>query len=202
MHNAILLPHWQTIPCIKSAATLLLLLCLSACGGSSGPSMVIVTGTVSGFSNDGLSLSDGLNAITVPTNATTFSFPTHMNADLIFSVNILAQPVGLQCYVDQRFHTASLENNTPVNVTCGVENSLGGVVTGLTDGQVLTLANGTDTVKLTSASKNFSFPTKLFPGVRYGVSVKTQPDLRHCSVVNGSGTMGTDAIRNIEINCI
>ena len=123
MRNAILRPHWQTIPCIKSTITLLLLLCLNACGGGSGPSMVSVSGTVSGITSNGLSLSDGLNAITVPANATEFTFLTRMNPDVIFSVIILAQPVGLQCHVERQFYTASLENNPPVKVICGVKNS-------------------------------------------------------------------------------
>lgn len=78
--------------------------------------------------------------------------------------------------------------------------SVGGAITGLTT-VGLVLINDTETVSLASGATSFNFPGMLAQGATYGVSVQTQPASANCSVTNGSGTVGTSNVSNVQVAC-
>jgi alpha-tubulin suppressor-like RCC1 family protein len=89
---------------------------------------------------------------------------------------------------------------TGVTVTCVTEYyALGGNVSGLT-GTVVLQNNGGDDRTIT-ASGAFTFATSLPFGASYLVTIKTQPAGQTCSVGNGTGTMGTSAVADIQVVC-
>lgn len=81
--------------------------------------------------------------------------------------------------------------------------SIGGTITGLS-GNGLTLTNqGGDDLVVSSESSTFTFSTKLSPGSTYEVRVKSHPSgtIQHCSVSNGSGTVGDQDVTGVAIEC-
>jgi hypothetical protein len=78
--------------------------------------------------------------------------------------------------------------------------TIGGSISGLTN-EGLILANGTDTVVAATGDQAFTFPTAVAAGAAYQVTVQLQPDALVCSVVNGSGTIGTANVTDVEVNC-
>jgi hypothetical protein len=97
-----------------------------------------------------------------------------------------------------------------INITCqtaylveGTQSSAGAI--GLNGTLVLKNtvnggALGTDTLTLTNAG-DIVFPDGLAPGDTYSVSVASAPAGQTCTVVNGSGTMGTMNVTNVFVEC-
>lgn len=88
-------------------------------------------------------------------------------------------------------------------VACGgfVYTTVGGNVTGLTKDSSLVLQNeGNYTVVMTQSGP-FSF--KAASNAAYVISVKTQPNIDNCTVLNGKGQMtGDTPVTNIEVKCV
>lgn len=76
-----------------------------------------IGGTVSGLTAAGLSLSNGSEQLTLPANATQFTFPTPLAAGAYYNVGIVTQPGGLTCALINQSGTASTTVTT-VTVTC------------------------------------------------------------------------------------
>jgi len=80
--------------------------------------------------------------------------------------------------------------------------TVGGTVTGLSPGNVVTLQdNGGDT-RSVSSNASFTFATAIAFGSAYSVSVSGQPTEQICTVNAGSGTMGAANVTNIQVNCV
>jgi hypothetical protein len=84
--------------------------------------------------------------------------------------------------------------------------TVGGTVTGFPSGTSITLLdNGGDALTLTNTSnatsENFVFATPLAGGAAYSVAVQTAPAGETCSVGNGSGTIGSANVTNVNISC-
>jgi predicted SpoU family rRNA methylase len=89
-----------------------------------------------------------------------------------------------------------------VLVGCGgfVYTTVGGKVTGLGTGNSLVLSNEKNYVVSLSADGNFSF--NVASNAQYNVIVAQQPNLVHCTVINGTGQMkGDSSVTNIQVNC-
>ena len=89
-------------------------------------------------------------------------------------------------------------------------HSIGGYVTGLAPGETITLLNGTSggSYVLTAPSplpEGGKIPFTFAQGVTwndtYGVTVSAGLDKFNCTVVNGAGRMGDQAVTDIEVNC-
>lgn len=78
--------------------------------------------------------------------------------------------------------------------------SIGGVVSGLQPGQSVTLANGADTLTVTS-NTTFTFAIKVDQNGSYSVSVKSQPSAESCSVTSGSGSGVSANITAVTVAC-
>jgi uncharacterized repeat protein (TIGR03803 family) len=90
---------------------------------------------------------------------------------------------------------------TNVLVTCADQAyTVGGSVTGLTTSG-LVLANGADTYTVPANASSFTMPTSVATTSPYALVVQTQPTSTICTIVNGSGTMGTTAVTNVVVTC-
>lgn len=76
--------------------------------------------------------------------------------------------------------------------------SIGGAVIGLTG--TLVLANGDDIITLTS-NRSFTFSQNVDIGDSFHIRVVAQPLGQTCLMVNESGVMSANDIRNIEVIC-
>ena len=80
--------------------------------------------------------------------------------------------------------------------------SVGGTVTGLSgSGLVLQIGGGDDLA--ISASGAFTFATRLPSRTTYAVTVKSSPTspLQVCMVANGTGTIATTDVTNVDVTC-
>jgi hypothetical protein len=158
-------------------------------------------GTISGLNGSGLVLADGSTALSVPTNATSFTLPTKVAFGSSYAVVVKTQPTGLACVVSSGSGTMPASAVTNVSVTCTDQPfSLGGSVAGLTSGG-LVLANGSDTVNVAANAASFALPHKVAYGSSYAVTVQTQPTGLTCTVSNASGTMPAANVTSVAVVC-
>ena len=177
---------------------------LQGCWGSGSTQVptptFTVSGTVSGLTGSGLTLTNGSDSVAVNANATTFTFPTAVTQGNSYAVAVKTQPNGATCTLTGASGTVSA-NVTTVQVACvPIKHLLGGTIAGLTAGG-LVLANGADTVGPSSGATSFAFAQTIAEGNTYAVSVQTQPSGANCTVAGGSGTMGTTDINSIQVTC-
>ena len=185
-------------PVARLLAAVALLAGLAACGGYSS---ISIGGNVIGLTTDGLVLANGTNTVTVPANATSYTFPQQIGNYAAYSVSIQTQPARLTCVVGNNVGTASGVDINWINVTCAPNTfTLGGTVTGLT-GAGLRLTNGSDTVDVAAGATTFTFPTKVPDGSVYGVAVLQQPSGQTCTVTNGTATMGPADVATVQVTC-
>jgi alpha-tubulin suppressor-like RCC1 family protein len=79
--------------------------------------------------------------------------------------------------------------------------AIGGVVSGLTaDGLVLSTP-GLPDVAVPTGATSFAFPVEVPSGTPYAVAVTGQPTLQRCSILNGSGTVGSGDVTGILVDC-
>lgn len=106
------------------------------------------------------------------------------------------------CTVTNGAGTVGGADITGVDVACGAGLSISGTVSGLEgDGLALDL-NGSE-VLLVAHDGAFAFLTALGGGSTYEVTVQTQPTTPEqiCLVTGGSGTLATDHITDVQIDC-
>ena len=53
-----------------------------------------------------------------------------------------------------------------------------------------------------AADGPFTFATELTDGAAYAVTVSTQPAGQTCSISNGSGTIDTGDVANVDVTCL
>jgi hypothetical protein len=172
-----------------------------ACGGNSNEPPLTLSGTVSGLTTSGLSLSTlGVN-LEISAAATTFTFGAILSDGVVYDVTVPDQPTGQLCTVTNGTGTAATANISNVVVTCSNKTfEVGGTVSGLT-ASGLVLANGGDTLSVPAGATSFTMPTAVAYGSGYAVTVASQPTGLTCDVTDGSGTIGAGAVTNIAVKC-
>ncbi|MCG2586386.1 hypothetical protein [Massilia sp. TS11] len=175
---------------------------LAACGGGSSGSL-IVGGSVSGLTQDGLVLqNNGGDDYTVTAYSTSFAFSKLIGYDSAYNVTIKTQPANTICTVTNGKGVSSAYNVTSIQVTCLTNNYfIGGTISGLGNATGLILANGADTYPVPAGTTSFRMPEKVSLGAPYGVAVFQQPAGKTCTVNNGSGRMAAADVTNIEVVC-
>jgi hypothetical protein len=186
---------------ILSAA--LLSLSLAACGGGTATSGS-VGGTVTGL-NSGTSVTlqnNGADNITMSSN-TAFTFPTQIANLSPFSVTVMTQPLGETCSVTNGSGVIPTDGTTVNNVavTCALNASVGGTVTGLAPGTSVTLSSGAGTQATIDQNGQFAIAGLLPAGTAYTVSVTTQPAVGTCSVTSPSGTITSGVESMVTVSC-
>lgn len=89
-----------------------------------------------------------------------------------------------------------------VNVTDGLEYSVGGEVSGLVGTGLVLQLNGAGDLAI-GADGTFTFVDGLAGGTPYTVTVAVQPSApaQTCAVVNGSGTIGATDVTDVVVSC-
>ena len=189
----------RSLPMLAACSLLAL---LAGCGGgATNTTSINLGGSVTGLTDSGLVLSNGLSVAAIGSNSTTFTFPSRVLIGSQYLVQVQTNPPSLLCTVTNGL--GFVTNNTDINnvaVACVPRNTLGGTITGLaTDG--LILANGSDTVRPAPGAQSFTFATKIGKGFSYGVTVLQQPMGLICSIAGGTGVMGATALDTVQVTC-
>jgi len=178
-----------------------MLAAVAGCGGTSNNTSVSISGTITGLTEGGLILSNGISNVALGANATAFTFPSRALIGSPYSIRPSVLPPNLVCTVTNGSGVASTDAIDKVKVSCVPRHALGGTITGL-NAAGLTLANGSDTVQVPAGAQSFAFAGKVGEGFSYGVTVLQQPVPQRCDVVtNGSGLMGVADINNVQVAC-
>jgi 6-phosphogluconolactonase (cycloisomerase 2 family) len=184
------------------------LLCVTACGGggsSTPPRSYTVGGTIAGLQGTGLVLLDnGGSNLSVSSTTSAFTFTAPVASGNPFNVTVMTQPgnPSQTCTVADASGVVTGNNITNVAVTCTINSyKIGGTVSGLT-GSGLVVANGTDTLSVTSAGA-FTFQTPVASGNQYAVTVSTQPinPSQTCVPSNASGTVQGSNVTDVSVVC-
>lgn len=200
---------------LRTGAALACALTLASCGGSGGS--LLLGGTVYGLTKDGLVLqNNGANDLTVAAGATTFYFTNLIGNDTGYNVTIKSSPSSAVCKVNSGGTGRSATYDvTSVVIVCVTNTyNLGGTISNLT-GDGLVLINGQDRVAVPKGATSFTFTNtttaadgsttttgKVGDGLPYGVTVLTQPTGQTCTITNGTATMGSADVNNVQVNCI
>ena len=158
-------------------------------------------GSISGLTTSGLELANGADLLEVDANATTFKMPTEVPYDSAYAVTVHAQPTGLTCAVTHGSGTMPAAAVTTVVVMCADQTyPLSGSISGLT-ASGLVLANGTDTLPVSSGATGFMMPTAVPYGSAYAVTVQQQPTGLTCTPSNATGNMPAGPVTNVTVTC-
>jgi len=177
---------------------------LAACSnGGTATYPITVGGSINGLAT-GTQLQlelDGASTITVAGNGP-FSFPIAMPMGANYVVAVSGQPVGQSCEVWNGTGTVGASPVSSLFVTCtAVDRTVSGTVSGLNSGRSLVLQDDGANSVTVSADGTFTFATPVAGGTNYGVTVLTQPSGQSCSVTDGTGTMGSDDVSNVVVDC-
>jgi uncharacterized repeat protein (TIGR03803 family) len=161
-----------------------------------------IGGTLSGL-NSGTQITlenNGSDSLTLSANGA-FTFHTPVNKGGSYSVTVSAQPTDELCTVSQGVGSNVTANITSVAVTCSAAFPIGGTLTGLSSGALITLEdNGGDSLGL-SSNGAFTFPTPILEGDAYSVTVAIQPANQFCSVTGGMGTV-SGVVNGVQVACV
>jgi N-acetylneuraminic acid mutarotase len=176
----------------------------AACGnGGAANYPITVGGSINGLAT-GTELQlqlDGATAITVAGNGP-FSFPIAMPMGANYVVTVSGQPVGQSCEVWNGTGTVGASPVSSLFVTCtAVDRTVSGTVSGLLSGRSLVLQDKGTNSTTVSADGTFTFSTPVAGGTNYAVTVLTEPSGQSCSVTDGTGTMGSNEVSNVAVNC-
>ena len=195
------------------------LVLVAACGGSDDPVPIgsqTVTVTVTGLRNsyNGAMLrNNGGDDLKVFGDGA-YTFKTAVASGGTYAVAVFAQPTGPDqtCTVSNGSGTIAATDVTNVAVNCpyATAYAVGGTVSGLT-GTGLGLQYSADNVSLPSlnqvnANGAFVFDasrTSAVTGTVYAVTIVNQPTnpAQTCVVVNGSGTVASADVSNVNVVC-
>lgn len=203
-----------------SALTLALAAGLSACGG--GTSTYAIGGVVTGLEFPGLVLSNnGEDLAVAPTgytdvkdkdgkvigkvpNNVDYTFKNQVEYGETYNVVVKTEPPHQKCGPNGgTSDTAGRLSEIQAVISCVlVSNPISGKVSGLTVGP-LELTNGSTggTVVIPANATDFVFPAPVTYGQTYGITVLKAPDTLTCTVSNGAGTMGDNAVTTVAVAC-
>jgi hypothetical protein len=172
-----------------------------------------IGGTLSDLSGTVVLTNNGGDDLTA-TQDGSFTFATAIPEGVAYDVEVKTQPAGQTCSVANGSGTVGSANVTNVAVTCAASSMathiVGGTVNGLWGTVVLT-NNGGDDQSVTrfvgspslDLPISFTFATPIAENGSYAVEVKTDPNAPYqtCAVSNGTGTVGTADVTNVQVTC-
>ena len=180
---------------------------VASCGGASVTQTATysVGGLASGLVGTGLVLQDnGGNNLTVSGNGP-FTFSSALTNGSSYQVTVATQPSNpsQNCIVVNGLGTVAGDKVTSVQVQCSTEGfTVGGSVNGLAGSGLVLRDNAGDELTI-AAGGPFTFLQTVGSGSAYAVTVKTQPvsPVQNCAVTNGSGTVGSANVTNVQVTC-
>ena len=123
-----------------------------------------------------------------------------------FSVSITSQPdtPNQTCEFTNENSGTLAGDHVTVLVNCTTQSYLiGGTLTGLINGNSITLQNNlTDEIEI-SSNGSFVFTMPILDQQDYNVTIKNQPNnpIQPCDVINGNASVAGSDVTTIEINC-
>ena len=184
--------------------------CLFAANGTAATSITLqktfdfsytVGGQVNGLTGTLVLENNGNDSITMNADGS-FTFPSVLADSSSYVVTVQTQPATQTCTVSNGSGTISGLDVRNVHVSCSANtHTVGGSVSGLANAESIILQNnGGDNLTL-SANGGFTFTTPIAQGATYNVTVLTQPSTQTCTVTQGSGTVSTTNITNVQVTC-
>jgi N-acetylneuraminic acid mutarotase len=144
---------------------------------------------------------NGADNLTIPTN-NTYNFNTPVASGSAYHVTVLTQPAGETCTVSNGTGTVGGANVTGIDVVCTPgAYSISGSVSGLNSGNSVVLLNNGGNSTSVSGNHTYTFSTDIASGSGYSVTVSSQPPGQNCSVSNGTGTVVSANVTNVNITC-
>jgi len=171
---------------------------------------VTIGGTVSGLApGDSIALKDnGADTLFITQNGM-FAFPTPLMTGAPYAVTLGGNPttpVAQTCTVTMGSGPMAAMNITSVAVACTTTSfTLGGTVTGLAPGDVVTLLDNDGAPLPVMMSGQFTFPMPMPSGATYNVTVMSQaamPVTETCTVTAGSGMIGGANVTSVLVTCV
>jgi hypothetical protein len=144
---------------------------------------------------------NGSDALTIDKDGF-FAFAVRVPLGGNYAVTVSGQPIGQTCTAAFGSGAGVVVPALNVTVLCA-ESTLpvGGALTGLSNGQQVTLFNnGYDPLTL-RGNGNFEFPNPIAFNGSYLVTVSSQPNGQTCTVRNGGGSGASTAIRDVAVEC-
>ncbi|MCX7554183.1 FG-GAP repeat protein [Marinicella sp. S1101] len=135
------------------------------------------------------------------------TFNTAIDDGANYSVAVLTQPTTPNqfCQVSQATGQINGANVDDIEVVCATDvHTVGGTVSGLANGNTLTLSMDDTGENLVVQSNNlFEFIEPLQDGTTYNVTVLNMPTSPNqtCTISNGSGTISGSDVSDVLINC-
>ena len=167
-----------------------------------------VGGTATGLQASGLQLqlNDGPTLAVASDGA--FSFPALLPSGDSYLVEIVATPADHSCALDNASGTVGHADVDNVIVTCTFDPpptryTVGGDVHGLQGTGLMLQLNGESTLEI-NADGPFVFMDTLAESSAFAVTVSSQPQAnppQECVVDNGSGTIGSEHVRDVTVSC-
>ncbi len=169
----------------------------------------LVGGTVSGLVGSGLVLQLNGSALLPISSSRSFTFATSpVLSNQPYNVSVLSQPTSpaQTCTVVNGSGVMQNANVTNIQVNCitnisSVPHTVGGSVSGLSGNGLILQLNGVSNLPLSAGATTFTFATTVAMNANYTVNVYAQPSGQTCTVVNGSGTVSTTDITDIQVYC-
>ncbi len=194
-------------PCVsmRRAVFVALSFVLVSCGGSGGgggdvaPVATYTVGvTVVGLLSPVVLQNNGGDRLAISVNGA-FTFSTPIGNGGAYAVTVLTQPSSpaQTCTVSNGSGTVAGANVTSVGVKCMY--TVGGTVS-IPSGTLVLQNNGGDDLSI-SAGGSFVFGTALNTGANFQVTILSAPIGQECTVANGSGTMETRDISDVNVLC-
>ena len=164
-----------------------------------------VGGMLTGLTAGGLVLrNNGGNDLTVPANATTFTFTNPLAPNATYDVTVLTNPTGLVCTVTGGgMGTVTTANVTNVAIGCTPRFTVSGGITGLTTTGLILRINGmaANDVTVPANATTYAFTAPLLAmGDAYAVTVQQQPSGGITCTAAAGGTVGTTA-PTVAVTC-
>jgi len=124
-----------------------------------------------------------------------------------YSVTVLEQPVSpnQQCNINNALGIVDLKNISNIEVSCEtIQYTVGGVVSGLDDGNQLTIQNNGANPLLITSNGSFDFSMPLDDGSSYEISVLTQPSnpIQACRIDQAEGLLSGNNVTDVQVTCL
>ena len=169
--------------------------------GVNAPASAVAAFVVDEMNSSAHVLTMNATLVSVAAGQTTQGLASSLPSGTSYSVTVQTQPAGETCTVAGGSGMIQSANVANVVVTCSNQAySLEGSISGL-NGSGLVLANGTDTLAVSSGVTSFTMPTPVAYSSSYVLTVQKQPAGLACAVGNGTGTMPASAVTNVAITC-
>lgn len=133
-----------------------------------------------------------------------FAFAQGIDDGSEYLISVVRQPLTPPqiCTLSQQGGSINGADVSDVDIVCVDETyRIGGTLSGLLPGQMLTLLNSDGQMLTLLDNGDFSFPISVAQGSEYQVTVDQQPDGRFCRISNGQGTVsGEDVV--VTVTCL